>query len=134
MTTLGSIGIRTTQDNAQTLNGAMGHIRGKVIDLNNNGLFRCKIWIRETGQHTYSDKIGNFILINIAPAIHTIIVEHKGYSLSTYRDLPIKAGDNPDFRFVMHAYPVFKEYFSNFNLVDFLFNNKENSYGINTGS
>jgi hypothetical protein len=134
MTTFESIGIKSAQGNAQTLNAAMGHIRGKVIDINKNGLFRSKIWIRETGQHTYSDKNGNFILINISPAIHTIVVEHKGCSLSTYPDLPIKAGDNPDFQFIMHTYPVLKEYLSNFNFIDFLFNNKENTYGINTGS
>jgi len=135
MTNLESVEIKTPRNKAQTLDGAMGHIRGKVIDINNNGLFRSKIWIRETGQHTYSDKNGNFILINIPPAIHTIVVEHKGCSLSTYPDLPIKTGDNPDFRFVMYAYPVFKEYFGSFNFVDFLFNNKkENSYGIHTSS
>ncbi len=94
--------IGPTHDPVPTLNGAMGHIRGKVVDCNGKVLPGCRIWLRETGQHAYSDNKGDFIMINIQPAIHTIVVEHKRYSPSIFPDVRIEAGDNPGFRFVMH--------------------------------
>jgi hypothetical protein len=83
------------------LDHTMGHIRGKVIDIDGIVIEGSKIWIRETGQSTYSDKYGNFVLINIQPALYTVVIEHDGYSLSVSPDLPILLGDNPGHLFVL---------------------------------
>lgn len=83
------------------LDHTMGHIRGKVIDINGKEIEGSKIWIRETGQSTYSDKYGNFVMINIAPSLYTVVIEREGYSLSLTPDLPILLGDNPGHLFVM---------------------------------
>lgn len=83
------------------LDHTMGHIRGKVIDIDGDAIEGSKIWIRETGQSTYSDRNGNFVLINIPPALYTVVIEHEGYSLSVMPDLPIFLGDNPGHLFVL---------------------------------
>jgi hypothetical protein len=83
------------------LDHTMGHIRGKIIDINGKEIEGSKIWIRETGQSTYSDKYGNFILINIPPALYTVIIEREGYSPSISPDLPVMIGDNPGHLFTL---------------------------------
>jgi hypothetical protein len=86
---------------AEQLDHTMGHIRGKITDINGKEIEESKIWIRETGQSTYSDKYGNFVMINIPPALYTVVIEHEGYSLSVSPDLPILLGDNPGHLFVL---------------------------------
>jgi hypothetical protein len=83
------------------LDHTMGHLRGKTLDIDDKTIQGCKIWIRETGHSAYSDENGNFILINIFPAIYTLIVEHEGFSPCIAPDVPIGLGDNPGFRFTM---------------------------------
>ena len=93
---------QTSQERlAGQLDHTMGHIRGKITDINGKEIEGSKIWIRETGQSTYSDKYGNFVLINIPPALYTVVIEHEGYSLSIMPDLPIFIGDNPGHLFVL---------------------------------
>jgi hypothetical protein len=95
----------------------MGHVRGKVVDNNGNPLEGSKIWIRETEHSTYSDRDGNFVLINITPALYTVVIEREGFSLSVTPDLPIFLGDNPGQLFVLCtcAFPekLGRVYFSN---------------------
>jgi hypothetical protein len=42
----------------QVLNHTMGHIRGKIVDINGKAIEGSKILIRETGQNICSDKQG----------------------------------------------------------------------------
>ena len=79
----------------------LGHVRGKVFDMDDNGISHSRIWIRETGRSTYTDRQGNFVMINIVPAIYTLIAESEGFSQSTIIDVPIECGDNPGRNFVM---------------------------------
>ena len=99
------------------LDHTMGHIRGKIIDINGKEIEGSKIWIRETGQSTYSDRHGNFILINIPPALYTVIIEREGYSPSVSPDLPISLGDNPGHLFALctrdQSEKTRREYISN---------------------
>ena len=89
-----------------SLDHSMGHMRGKIVDIDGRGISGCRIWIRETGQQACADAHGNFVMINILPALYTIVVECLGYSLSVSPDIPIVIGDNPGFSAVMHAlYP-----------------------------
>ncbi|HAJ78195.1 MAG TPA: hypothetical protein DCO75_00355 [Fibrobacteres bacterium] len=83
------------------LDHTMGHIRGKIIDINGKTIEGSKILIRETGQSIYSDNQGNFVLINIPPALYTVAIEHEGYALSVMPDLPVLIGDNPGHIFVL---------------------------------
>ena len=96
------------------LDHTMGHIRGKVIDIDGRTVEGAKLWIRETGQNTYSDKNGNFVIINIPPALYTVVVECEGYALSVMPDLPIGIGDNAGFRFVVNPYPIYQQLFKSF--------------------
>ena len=96
--------LNKAQDNEHVLNQldhTMGHIRGKVIDIDGKEIEGSKIWIRETGHSTYSDRYGNFVLINIPPALYTVVIEHEGYSLSVTPDLPVLLGDNPGHLFAL---------------------------------
>jgi hypothetical protein len=83
------------------LDHTMGHIRGKIVDINGKIVEGSKILIRETGQSIYSDKHGNFVLINIPPALYTVVIEHEGYAPSVMPDLPVLLGDNPGHVFVL---------------------------------
>jgi hypothetical protein len=90
------------RNNVQILDNTLGHIRGRVIDGDGQSIPGCKVWLRETEQHAYSDKNGDFVLINILPARYTVIVEHVYFSPRISPDIPIEVGDNPGLRFVMH--------------------------------
>ena len=79
----------------------LGHVRGKVFDMDDNGISHSRIWIRETGRSTYTDRQGNFVMINIVPAIYTLIAESEGFSQSVMPDMPVIVGDNPGFLFLM---------------------------------
>ena len=81
----------------------LGHIRGRVLDIDRKGVPWCRVWIRETGKSVYSDFAGNFVMINIIPAFYTIIVDCDGYSPSVFPDLSIEAGDNSGHFFTLHA-------------------------------
>jgi hypothetical protein len=83
------------------MDSQLGHIRGKVLDIDGNGVSRCRVWIRETGRGTCTDKDGNFVMINVAPAIYTLVAESEDHSLATLIDVPVITGDNPGFLFVM---------------------------------
>ncbi len=84
------------------LNPMLGHIRGKVTDIDGKGLKHSRIWIRETGRSTYTDNYGNFVLINVVPAIYTLIAENEGYTQAVLTDISVESGDNPGNRFIMH--------------------------------
>lgn len=87
-----------------TLSGmspALGHIRGRVTDMDGYGLGQSRIWVRETGRCTYTDSKGNFVLINVVPAVYSLVAESEGYSPATMVDVPIEGGDNPGHNFVM---------------------------------
>jgi hypothetical protein len=79
----------------------LGHVRGKVLDMDGYGIRRGRVWIRETGRSTYTDRDGNFVIINVVPALYTLIAESEGYSQSTLIDVPVESGDNPGRNFVM---------------------------------
>jgi hypothetical protein len=79
----------------------LGHVRGKVFDIDGCEIRRCKVWIRETGRGTNTDREGNFVIVNIVPALYTLIAESEGFSQSTLIDVPIESGDNPGRNFVM---------------------------------
>jgi hypothetical protein len=64
---------------AITLAQTLGHIRGKVVDMDEAGIGGCVIYIKGTNQVSATDKNGNFVLINIVPAVYTITVECRGY-------------------------------------------------------
>lgn len=94
--------VNRNDQNISRLDHTMGHIRGKVIDINGKEIEGSKILIRETGQSVYSDKFGNFVLINVPPALYTVVVEHEDFSLSVTPDLPIFLGDNPGHLFTLY--------------------------------
>lgn len=79
----------------------LGHVRGKVTDLDGYGLGRSMVWIRETGQCTYTDSEGNFTMTNIVPAQYMLIADCESYSQTTQVDVRVEAGDNPGINFVM---------------------------------
>jgi hypothetical protein len=91
------------KDILNRLDHTMGHIRGKIVDINGKAIEGSKILIRESGHRTFSDKQGNFIAINIPPALYTICVEHEGYAPSVTPDLPVFLGDNPGHLFSLYA-------------------------------
>jgi|GEM_PF-1201153 hypothetical protein len=97
------------------LDHTLGHIRGKVVDIDGRPIPECKIWIRETGKSTYSDEHGDFAMINIPPALYTVIVECEDYALCISPDLPVSLGDNPGLRFVMHLLQVPKGMYLQFD-------------------
>jgi hypothetical protein len=80
----------------------LGHVRGKVLDMDGAGLRHSRVWIRETGLSTYTDEKGNFVLINVTPSICSLIAESEGYSRSVLTDIPVESGDNPGHIFVMY--------------------------------
>ena len=88
------------------LDHTLGHIRGKIVDIDGYAISGARVWLRETGQDAYADAEGNFIVINITPGLYTLIVECEGYSLCVSPDVPVEVGDNPGLRFVMHSFPV----------------------------
>jgi hypothetical protein len=94
--------VNRNDQNISRLDHTMGHIRGKIIDINGKEIEGSKILIRETGHTTCSDKYGNFVLINIPPALYTVVVEHEDFSLSVTPDLPIFLGDNPGHLFTFY--------------------------------
>lgn len=79
----------------------LGHVRGKVVDLDGYGLGRSMVWIRETGQSTYTDSEGNFTMTNVVPAQYMLIADCEGYSQAMQVDIHVEAGDNPGINFVM---------------------------------
>jgi hypothetical protein len=83
------------------MNPVLGHIRGRVTDIDGYGISHGRIWIRETGRCTYTDSRGNYVLINVPPAICTLIAESEGYSQSTLVDIHVESGDNPGNNFIM---------------------------------
>jgi hypothetical protein len=87
------------------LDSSLGHVRGRVIDMDGHGIANSRIWIRETGRSTYTDLHGNFILINLVPALYSVIAESEGYTQSLSVDIPVECGDNPGQLFML--YPVY---------------------------
>jgi hypothetical protein len=87
----------------ETLYAALGHIRGRVADIDGCDIGGCKVWIRENGRSAYSDGSGNFTMINIKPALYTLVVECEGFSPFVIADLPIEPGDNPGHVFTIHS-------------------------------
>jgi len=85
------------------LNAILGHVRGRVTDMNGFGIKHCRVWIRETGRSTYTDANGSFVLINIVPAIYTFIAECEEYPQSVLTDISIEGGDNPGHLFLMYS-------------------------------
>jgi hypothetical protein len=89
-------------ETALLLECTLGHIRGKIVDKYGTAIVESIICIRETNQIAHTDKNGNFTIINIEPSVYTITIECTGYSPCQAFDIPIKTGDNPGFRFVLH--------------------------------
>lgn len=83
------------------MNNVLGHIRGKVTDIDGYGLKNSRIWVRETGLCAMSDACGNYVLINNKPGIYSLVAECQGYSRSEFVDAIVEQGDNPGFNFVM---------------------------------
>jgi hypothetical protein len=83
------------------MNPRLGHLRGRVTDMDGYGLGHSRIWIRETGRNTYTDSQGNYVLINVLPGVYSLIAEGEGFSPSTLIDVPVESGDNPGNNFVM---------------------------------
>ena len=130
MMTSQSTGVNSHQDAIRTLNAAMGHVRGKVVDGSDRGLSGFRIRVRETGRTTRSDEKGDFVMINLPPASYTFVVNHKKYSLSVCRVHSVKAGDNPGFRFVMRPFRAVKRSFANNITGRLSLKMKEVPYGI----
>jgi Carboxypeptidase regulatory-like domain len=84
------------------MNPRLGHIRGRVLDMDGIGIRHSRVWIRENGRFTYTDENGNFVLINVVPALYSLIAESEGYSQAIFTDAPVESGDNPGYVFVMH--------------------------------
>ena len=93
--------VQETAEKRSGMDPRLGHIRGRVMDMDGYGLGHSRIWVRETGRSTRTDSQGNFILINVIPAIYSLVAESEGYSPSTMVDVPIESGDNPGHNFVM---------------------------------
>lgn len=95
-----------TAEKRSVMDPRMGHVRGRVTDMDGYGLEHSRICVRETGQSTYTDAKGNFVLINVLPAVYSLMAESEGYSQSALSHVPIESGDNPDRNFVM--FPAYK--------------------------
>jgi len=78
-----------------TLYSFLGHIRGKVVDIDGCGVGGCKMWIRENGQSAYSDAFGNFSMINIRPGLYTIIIECEVFLLLSLPIFPLNPATIP---------------------------------------
>jgi len=98
--------VSRNDQNFSRLDHTMGHIRGKITDMNGKEIQGSRVFIRETGHTTYSDKYGNFVLINIPPALYTLAIEHEEFSLSVTLDFPVLLGDNPGHIFVLFSSAV----------------------------
>ncbi len=83
------------------MNPSLGHIRGKVTDIDGYGLKNARIWVRETGLSALSDDKGNFVIINNKPGIYNLIAECQGYGRSETVDVVVEPGDNPGLNFIM---------------------------------
>jgi hypothetical protein len=90
-----------TAEKSSVMGPRMGHVRGRVRDIDGYGLGHSRIWVRETGQNTLSDAKGNFVLINMLPGVYSLIAESEGYCRSTLIDVTVESGDNPGHNFVM---------------------------------
>jgi hypothetical protein len=93
--------LRETAVKLSGMDPRLGHVRGTVMDMDGYGLGHSRIWVRETGRSTYTDAKGNFVLINVLPAVYSLVAESEGYSPSTMVDVPVESGDNPGHNFVM---------------------------------
>ena len=93
--------MQETAEKRSGMDPRFGHVRGRVMDMDGNGLGHSRIWVRETGMSTRTDSYGNFVLINVLPAIYSLVAESEGYSPSTMVDVPVESGDNPGHNFVM---------------------------------
>ena len=80
----------------------LGHVRGRVVDLDGRGILNGRVWIRETGRSTYTDESGNFVLVNVPPAVYSLVAESEGYAQAVITDVPVEIGDNPGNLFVMY--------------------------------
>ena len=94
--------VSRNDQNFSRLDHTMGHIRGKITDINGKEIEGGRVFVRETGHTTYSDKYGNFVLINIPPSLYTLAIEHEEFSLSVTPDFPVLLGDNPGHLFVLY--------------------------------
>jgi|WetSurMetagenome_2_1015567.scaffolds.fasta_scaffold82236_2 hypothetical protein len=101
-----TIGYTPVLESVLTLKPELGHIRGRVVDANDEAIIGCTICIRETDRTSQTDTNGDFVLINIQPTIYTLMAQCRGYALCAFPKVRIKTGDNPGFRFVMKATPV----------------------------
>jgi hypothetical protein len=97
----GNVGGEEMVASLSGMNPFLGHVRGRVMDMDGYGLMHSRIWVRETGRCTYTDSDGNYVLINVVPAIYSLVAESEGYSPATLVDVSIENGDNPGYNFVM---------------------------------
>lgn len=71
-----------------------GSIAGTVIDKDNKEtLIGATISIEGTGVGTFTDFDGNYIIRDVAPGKHTILVSYIGYNNSTLTDVEVRAGE-----------------------------------------
>jgi hypothetical protein len=85
-----------------TMDPLAGHIRGQVIDLDGDGVRNTRVSIHELDRFAYTDDKGNFSLINLPPALYTLIAESEGlYSRAIMPDVAVERGDNPGYTIIM---------------------------------
>jgi|GEM_PF-1893972 hypothetical protein len=93
--------LQKTAEKRSVMDPRLGHVRGRVTDMDGHGLGHSRIWVRETGQNTLSDAQGSFVLINVLPAVYSLIAESEGYSQATLIDVPVFNGNNPGCNFIL---------------------------------
>jgi hypothetical protein len=81
----------------------LSHVRGRVTDINGNGLRRSRVSIVENGRSAFTDPNGNFELIDISPGMYTLIAESEEYPVSILADVIVECGDNTGHMFVMYS-------------------------------
>jgi hypothetical protein len=97
--------VRRMGENMTTirLDRSLGHVRGKITDVYGEGIMGCRVWLRETGQSSYTDFEGHFLLPNINPGLYSIIVDCEGYTTSVIPDITVDIGENSGYCFALQS-------------------------------
>ncbi len=91
-----------------------GHIRGKVLDENEEPLPGATIVLEcpQYGNHSrISSSVGAFRFLNLAPSTYTLKCELSGFKVYVEKDIIIRVGNNFDFSVVLEQAKLAEEVF-----------------------
>ncbi len=98
-----------------------GSIAGTVIDKDNKEtLIGATISIEGSGIGTFTDYDGNYIIRDVAPGKHTVVVSYIGYNNTTITDVEVVADEKLDLDILLSANSIV---FEEITVVDYRQNN-----------